>query len=90
VSRLLVRHGVFSRGPFVGGLGEDVPAAPSAPSSVDLAKLDERTTLILKRLEEDAKNRRIALMIAGVSALFAAVKLGVIAFPHIRSRVGRM
>jgi hypothetical protein len=29
------------------------------------------------------------LAIAGVSALFAAVKLGIIAFPHIKARVGR-
>ena len=100
MSRLIVRNGVFAGGPFRGGLGEvansgstpdpSSATAASSVSAVDIAKLDERTSLILKRLDEEAKNRRIALMIAGASALFAAVKLGIIAFPHLRSRVGRL
>ena len=85
MSRLLVRNGSLGGGPFRGGLGEDAPAAPAA----DLAKLDERTRLILQRLDEDAKNRRFALAIGAASALFAAVKLGILAFPHLKARVTR-
>lgn len=81
MSRLVVRQGVFQDGPFDGGLGDE--------PVFDMAQLDKRTKLILDRLEEDAKNRRFALMIAGASALFAAVKLGIIAFPALRARVGR-
>jgi hypothetical protein len=85
MSRLLVRHGVFNRGPFRGGLGEDVtPAAPV----FDLAELNARTAAIVKKLEEQDKARKWALMIGGASALFAAVKLGLVTFGHIKSRSG--
>lgn len=91
MSRLLVRNGVFAQGPFVGGMGEAAPSSPAeVAATVDLTEVNERTKKILAKLEEDAKNRRTALWIAGASALFAAVKLGFIAFPAIRSRVGRM
>lgn len=89
MSRLLVRYGVFSRGPFRGGLGEDTPAAPSAVASmVDLTELKSRTDAIIKKLEEQDKARKWALMIGGASALFAAVKLGIVTFGAIRSRSG--
>lgn len=84
MSRLVVRNGVFGDREL-GTLGAD----SVVPQDL-AAKLDERTTMILRRLDEDARNRRFALMIAGASALFAALKLGIIALPHLRSRVGRM
>lgn len=92
MSRLLVRYGVFRRGPFRGGLGDAAasPATAAAPPATDseiLTAIDLRTKAIFKQLEEDAKSRKFALMIAGASALFAAVKLGIIAFPAIRARV---
>jgi hypothetical protein len=92
VSRLLVRYGVFDRGPFRGGLGDadgDAAAvlAPPATDSEILVAVDLRTKAIYKQLEADARDRKFALMIAGASALFAAVKLGIIAFPALRARV---
>lgn len=74
--------------PFAGALGEDV-TIQSAPFIEKLAILDDRTKLMLQRLEEDAKARRLALVIGAVSALFAAAKLGIIAFPALRARAGR-
>ena len=91
MSRLLVRNGVFAQAPFAGSLGEAAPASPAeVAATVDLTEVNERTKQILAKIEEDARNRRVALMIAGASAIFAAVKLGLIAFPAIRSRIGRM
>lgn len=80
---------------FAGALGEDttLTAAPAAPDFASLmtsiAKIGNQQAVIQQRLDEDARNRRIALYIGAASALFAAVKLGIIAFPHIRSRVTR-
>jgi hypothetical protein len=92
-----VRHrrrllGTLAGRPFAGALGEDTTLTPTAPVQAPdvLTVLDDRTKEILRRLDEDAKNRRFALIIAGASALFAALKLGIIAFPALRSRVGRL
>jgi hypothetical protein len=52
-----------------------------------IVKLSDQQAGIQKRLDDDARNRRIALYIGAASALFAALKLGIIAFPHIKSRV---
>lgn len=91
MSRLLVRNGVFAHEPFAGGLGADAPAsAAEVAATVDLAVLDERTKTIIRKLEEDAKARKYALMIGAASALFAAVKLGLIAFQPLRDRSGRL
>lgn len=87
MSRLLVRNGVFASQPFAGGLGEETPAsAAEVKATADLAVLDERTKEIIRRLEEDAKNRKYALIIGAASALFAAVKLGLVAFQPLRAR----
>jgi len=96
MSRLLVRNGVFNRGPFRGGLGEDAAPASIPASIVDELKqhfsvgkqIDARTTLILAKIEEQDRARKWALVIGGVSALFAAVKLGLVTFGHIKSRAG--
>lgn len=98
MSRLLVRNGVFSRGPFRGGLGDVTPPAPTVDSPgvvkdlyahFDLGKqLDARTATILKKLEDQEQARKWTLIIGGASALFAAVKLGIVTFGHIRSRSG--
>lgn len=93
-----MRRGVFAGGPFRGGMGDELAqsapadtaaAIAAADATVDLTKLDERTKVILARLDEDAKNRRLALYVGAVSALFAAVKLGIIAFPALKSKIGR-
>jgi hypothetical protein len=96
VSRLLIRRGVFRGGPFRGALGEDTTltaAAPPVPVAVVdsplIIKIDQQTQAIVRRLDDDVRARKYALMIGAASAVFAAVKLGIIAFPAIRSRVGR-
>jgi hypothetical protein len=76
---------------FAGALGEDTTLTATPPIAVDyapaLAKIDAQTQNIVKLIDEQNKARKLALIIAGASALFAAVKLGVIAFPHIKARV---
>jgi hypothetical protein len=52
----------------------------------DLTELNARTLAIIAKLEEQDKARKWALMIGGASALFAAVKLGLVTFGHIRGR----
>lgn len=98
MSRLLVRRGVFRGGPFRGALGEDTTLTAAVPQPqvpvavVDsplIIKIDQQTQAIVRRLEDDVRARKYALMIGAASAIFAAVKLGIIAFPAIRSRVGR-
>lgn len=93
----MARRHTLSGRLFAGALGEDTtlnvaptPAIPDfAALMTNLTKLGQQTQDIQKRLDADARSRRIALAIAAASALFAAVKLGFIAFPHIRSRVSR-
>lgn len=80
------------RGLFRGGIGDDAatPAQAPVPDAVDsriLTVFEERTSEIIRRLEDQDRARKWALMIAGASALFAAVKMGIVAFPHIRSRI---
>lgn len=74
-------------------IGDDTTLTEAPPAAPDFAamfaELTKQQARIQAQLDEDAKNRRIALVIAGASALFAAVKLGIIAFPHLRSRVSR-
>ena len=61
------------------------PTPPAVDSSI-LEALNKRTEEIIKRMDEDERHRKYALIIGGISALFAAVKLGFVAFPIIRSR----
>lgn len=89
---LASRQGVFRGGMFRGGIGDDAATAPQAavPIAVDstiLSAVDVRTQAIQKQLDDQDRQRKLALIIAGVSALFAAVKLGIIAFPHIKEKI---
>ena len=88
MSRLIVRHGVFGRGPFRGGLGEDPAPAPAVvPPAVDstiLQAVSDRTSAILKKIEDQEQYRKWTLIIGGASAVFAAVKLGIITFGAIK------
>jgi hypothetical protein len=89
VRRRARRAHVLSGRLFAGALGEDntLTAAPPVVTPDAIEVLNKRTLDILKRLDDDAKARKYALMIGAASALFAAVKLGLIAFPAIRARV---
>jgi hypothetical protein len=87
VSRLVVRHGVFHRNSLRGGLGEDAPASVAVPVT-ELTELRSRTDRIIEKLEEQNRARKWTLMIGGASALFAAVKLGLVTFGAIKSRSG--
>lgn len=92
MSRLLVRAGVFKRGPFHGGLGDITPTTTTEQPAVNLElgrKLDERTALIVAKLEEQEQARKWTLLIGGASALFAAIKLGIVTVGHIKSRGDR-
>lgn len=65
-------------------MGDDI----TTPTVVDpITEIRSMTAEILKRQKEEENARKIAMMIAGASALFAAAKLGIIAIPLIRSRV---
>lgn len=57
---------------------EDPAVAQSASD-----KLDE----ILRRQKEEQRARKLAQLVAIAGSLFAAVRLGIIAVPHIRKRI---
>jgi hypothetical protein len=64
-------------------MGDDI----TTPTVVDpIEEIRATTAETLRRVKEDQDARRIALIIAGASALFAAAKLGLIAIPLIKSR----
>lgn len=75
-SQPLVRGGIF-RGDSLGDMSD--------PTLVDA--VNQRADQIVQLIDEQNKSRKLALIIAGASALFAAVKLGLVAFPHIKARV---
>lgn len=65
------------------GFGDDI----TNPGIVDpLTEIRANTQEILARQKKEADDRRIALIIGGVSALFAAAKLGILAIPLIRAK----
>lgn len=71
-------------------LGDDTTLTDRPPDLRTLfAQLVEQQQELQRRLDEDMRDRRIALAIAAASALFAAIKLGIIAFPRLRARVTR-
>ena len=64
--------------------GEDEPVVIT--SDQRLVTIDERTAEMQREQEEDRKFRKMAMIIGGLSALFAAARLGVIAIPMISER----
>lgn len=63
--------------------GDDI----TSPGIVDpLTEIRATTKEILERQKKEAADRRIALIIGGASALFAAAKLGILAIPLIRAK----
>ncbi len=63
-------------------LGDDA----SAPAPVTLESLQAQLDTIVQFQQDDARRRKWTLVIGIAGALFAAVKLGIIAAPHIRKR----
>lgn len=94
---------MFTRGPFAGTLGDGLAEAALAPvmsamqATVDpaLAALQSRTELlaqrtevIIKSIQRQERHRKLAVYIGIASAVFAAVKLGIVSFPSLRKRFG--
>lgn len=63
-------------------LGADAPETDAAI----LQRLDTRTAEIVQRQKEEESRRKWTLLITLGGALFAFVRLGIIAIPHIRRR----
>jgi hypothetical protein len=57
---------------------------PPAVDSTILQAVSDRTSAILKKIEDQEQYRKWTLIIGGASALFAAVKLGIITFGAIK------
>jgi hypothetical protein len=76
------------------GMGADeTPPATVETDQVVLARVDKTSAALLQWTKDEDRRRKWTLVIAGASALFAAVKLGFIAIPHIRrhrSSIGRL
>ncbi len=60
----------------------------AAPETADvmLARIDSRTAEIQQFAKDESVRRKWALVAAIAGAMFAAVKLGIVAIPHIRKR----
>ncbi len=68
-------------GDYIRDLGDDPPPAT-------LESISKQTAEIIERQKEAENARKWSVIIAAASALFAAVKLGIIAIPHLRRRRG--
>ena len=67
------------------GMGDDAPPAPPAEGDSDIIRrIDQRTQKILDQQADEARSRRLAVYVGVAGALFAAVKMGIIAMPHFR------
>lgn len=70
---------------YLGSLGDEaLPVVQPAVDSDILQRIDDRTMRIVDMIDKQDKARKWALLIGGASALFAAIKLGLIAFPRFR------
>lgn len=65
-------------------LSDDEIAAVETDSVV-LRRVDRGMTELLKAQKAEELRRKITLILTGAGVLFAAVKLGFVAIPHIRS-----
>lgn len=67
---------------YIRSTGDDqIPPAP-----VTLDSIARQAAEIIERQKAAETTRTWSMIIAGASALFAAVKLGIIAMPHLRRR----
>jgi hypothetical protein len=65
---------------YILDLGED----PAPPATLEL--IAKHTAEIIRRQEEEESRRKWTLLFTIGGALFAGVRLGVIAIPHLRRR----
>ncbi len=63
--------------------------ADEIDGAVVLAELDQRTKTILAKQEAAETWRKWQAIVAVFGSVFAAVRLGIIALPHVRERVKR-
>ena len=69
----------------VRALGDDKPVVPVVAAD-PIVRIEAATAEILERQRRDADARKLTTLVAIASALFAAVRLGIIAVPAIRRR----
>ena len=68
-------------------LGTDATIAPTpAPGGNVLTRLEAQQELILRELSEAAKHREYATIFGVAGAIFAAIRLGIVALPELRKR----
>lgn len=72
------------KGNYIYGVGADADAPAVAPATLE--SIQTQTSEIIERQKTDEASRRWATIFAVAGALFAAIKLGVIAIPHLRRR----
>lgn len=65
------------------GMGDTI-TTPTVKDPID--QVLANTNAIITQQKAEAHARKIALIIAGASALFAAARLGIVAFPLIRKK----
>ncbi len=65
---------------------DDAPAAET--EAVVLSRVDQNAAALVQWTKDEDKRRKIALIVAGASAVFAMVKLGWVVIPWFRKRRG--
>jgi hypothetical protein len=76
----------LSGGCFNGGLGEDTPP----PSDfVTLTSISDQNKQILKKIDAQDRARKMATFFGVAGAVFAAFRLGILAFPTVREQIRR-
>jgi hypothetical protein len=77
---------------YIAAGADDVVVVPSAAPTetvpMTLEIIGARTAEILQRQKDEDESRKWAFFVTLGGALFAAVRLGIIAIPKLRSRVG--
>lgn len=72
-------------------LGAETDPAPAPETEVAvLARVDANAAAIRQWTVDEDKRRKIALIVAGASAAFAAIKLGWVVIPWFRKRRGML
>ncbi len=65
---------------------DEVPPPVAETDTLVLARVDKNTAALIQWTKDEDRRRTIALVVAGASAVFAALKLGWLVIPHLRKR----